>query len=173
MKPRLSGSAGSKPANRAAQAGITLVEMLVVVVLIGLMVGIAIPAFQAGLPSIRLRSASSSLAQLLYAARNQVEQRQVAVMLEIDPGNRKLRYRSVNGEAEDEMELPQGIEIVAIAPANVAAPLATRQFLLYPGGAPPAVAVELRNERGAGKAIRLNPMTVAPVIEDLPARQTP
>lgn len=161
------------PKIRSAQAGVTLIEMLVVVVIIGLMVGIAVPAFQAGLPSIRLRSASTSVAQLLYAARNQVEREQVAVLLEVDPASRKLRYRSVHGKGEDEMELPQGIEIAAIAPARPGSPLQARQFLLYPGGAPPLIAIELRNERGAGKVVRLNPMTVAPVIDDLPPRATP
>ncbi len=163
----------------SAQAGVTLVEMLVVVVIIGLMVGITVPAFQAGLPSIRLRSASTSVAQLLNAACNQVERGQVAVLLEVDPAKRKLRFRSIRGEGEDEMELPQGVEIAAIAPllpgmpAPPATPPRARDFLLYPGGAFPAIAIELRNERGAGKIIRLNPIAAAPVIEDAPARVTP
>ena len=158
---------------RLTQAGVTLIEMLVVVVIIGLMVGVSVPAFQAGLPSIRLRSASNSVAQLLYAACNQVERSQAPVLLEVDPASHKLRYRGVREKGEDEMELPQGIEIVEIDPVLPGAGLRTRQFLLYPGGAPPAIAIQLRNERGAGKVVRLSPVTLAPLIEDLPPRATP
>ncbi len=160
-------------ATRPTQAGITLVEMLVVVVIIGLMVGVSVPAFQAGLPSIRLRSASASVAQLLYAACNQVERSQAPVLLIVDPASRKLRYRSVREKGEDGMELPQGIEIVEVDPVLPAAALRARQFLLYPGGAPPAITIQLRNERGAGKIVRLSPVTLAPLIEDLPPRATP
>src|SRR5260370_9542951 len=56
--------------------GITLVEMLIVVTIIGLIAGISFPAVSSGLDSLRLRSASDSLVSFLNAALNRAERRQ-------------------------------------------------------------------------------------------------
>ena len=152
-----------------------------VVVLISLMVGIAVPAFQAGLPTIRLRSASTEVAQFLYSARNQVERSQLAVQVQIDPGTRTLRRRAltlagvpVDGE---ELQLSDDVDIVSISPsafAPVAGPpgapgvraLPPQTFFLYPGAAPPPIAVGLRNSRNARRWVRLDPITLSPVVMD-------
>lgn len=155
------------------QSGVTLIEMLMVVVIISLMVGIAVPAFQAGLPAIRLRSAASSVAQLLHAARNQVERDQTAVLLEVDPARRMLRFRPVSGEGGEELELPTGVGISAVYPTPLGSPPVRREFLFLPGGSPPPIAIELENDRDAHKTIRLDPITLSPLIEDQAPQRKP
>ena len=130
--------------DRRLQAGVTLIEMLLVVLLISLMIGVTVPAFQAGLPTIRLRSASSSIAQFLRQASTQVEKQQVPVLLLVDPAGRRLDYRDASGAVSEEISLPDGIEISAIFPSAIGAVPGPREFLFYPGGAPPAVADRCR-----------------------------
>src|ERR1035437_6655329 len=77
--------AGFAGRGRGKAAGVTLVEMMIVVAIIGLMVGITFPAVSAGLDSVRLSSATDSLASFLNAAVNRAERRQQPMELIISP----------------------------------------------------------------------------------------
>lgn len=145
-------------------AGVTLMEMLVVVTLISLMIGIAVPSFQAGLPAIRLRSAASSVAQFLGAARNQVDREQQAVLLRIYLERRMLSFQAIGGPGQPPgnaqlLELPDGISIEGVFPSMLALETPTREYLLFPGGTVPPIAVHLRNDRGASRWVSLDPIT--------------
>ena len=59
--------------------GVTIVEMLIVVTIIGLIAGISFPAVTSGIDSLRLASASDSLASFLNGAMNRAERRQDVV----------------------------------------------------------------------------------------------
>lgn len=156
---------------RHPRAGVTLIEMLVVVVLISLMVGIAVPSFQAGLPSIRLRSASSSVARFLSSARNQVERVQRPVVLRVAPEQGRLSYQSVDiaGRRDliaEEVEMPDGVSVRAVLPAPPGMERNTREFVLFPGGGLPAFAVLLVNQRGGQRWVSLDPITYVPLVAD-------
>src|SRR5437899_2768572 len=51
--------------NKRAQAGVTLVEMLIVVALIGLLTAVTYPSAAAGIDSLRLRAASNEVVTFL------------------------------------------------------------------------------------------------------------
>ncbi len=145
-------------------AGVTLMEMLVVVTIVSLMIGIAVPAFQAGLPAIRLRSAASSVAQFLNASRNQVDREQRAVLVRIYLDQRILSSQGIPGsgappQAPQVLELPDGISIEGVFPAPMALQAPLREYILYPGGTVPPIAVHLRNDRGAVRWVSLDPIT--------------
>jgi hypothetical protein len=139
-------------------------EMLVVVVLISLMVGIAVPAFQSGLPSIRLRSASTSVAQFLNAARNQVDREQRAVLVRIYMDRGILRAQGIPGPGlppvpPELLEMPDGISIEGVFPAPFGIQSPIREYILYPGGTVPPISVHLRNDRGGMRWVSLDPVT--------------
>ena len=56
-------------------AGITLIELLVVVAIIGVLAGISYPSVAAGIDSVRMRSATDSVASILNGAVDRAERR--------------------------------------------------------------------------------------------------
>src|SRR5580698_10321317 len=65
--------------------GVTLVEMLIVVSIIGLIVAVSFPAFSAGIDSVRMSSATGMVSSFLNSAVNRAERRQQAVELIVTP----------------------------------------------------------------------------------------
>src|SRR5690349_15359364 len=68
-------ASGPRPAG-SGSSGITLVEMLVVMTIIGLLVGLSYPSIAAGVDSVRLRSATDSVSTILNSAVTRAERRQ-------------------------------------------------------------------------------------------------
>jgi prepilin-type N-terminal cleavage/methylation domain-containing protein len=134
--------------------GVTLVEMMVVVAIIGIMAAISFPSINAGLNSIRLHSAADSVASFLSGATNKAEQRGEVMEIVADPAHRRLALYSVEPNFQRTLDLPQGISLVGPA----------RHWMLMPGGSFPRVIIDLANSRGALRRISVDPITGAPRI---------
>ncbi len=146
--------------------GVTLVEMLIVVALIGLMVGISFPAVSSGVDSLRLSAASDGIVSFLNAALNRAERRQQVVEVSISKSERALSMRSTEPGFTRRLELPEGVTILSVLPEQREEEFdRPRRFLLYPGGTVPRVGVEIANRRGDARIVRVDPMTGAPSIE--------
>lgn len=152
---------------RANEAGVTLIELLIVVAIAGLLIGIMFPSVAAGLESLRLRSASDSLVSLLNGALNRAERREEAVEVVISPKENTVRLYSAKPGFERTFRLPEGVTIEAVLPELPDAQEGPRSFLLMPGGVPPRIGVQLRNRRGARRIVRVDPITGVPQIEVL------
>lgn len=151
---------------RHNQAGVTLIEILIVVAIVGLMVGISFPAVTAGLDSIRLRSATDIVASTLNGAANRASRRQTAVELVIDPAQNRILLAGVAPGIEREIYLPDGVSIERILPeipGMEGNPV--RQFLIPPGGSAPRIGVELKNRRNARRIVSLEPITGVAKVE--------
>src|SRR6185369_3762293 len=96
---------------RASNRGVTLIELMVVMSIVGLIVAVSAPSVGAGLDSVRLRTASSSIASFLNAAVNHAERRQQAVAVTISPKENRLTAFSNQPGFERELILPDGIAI--------------------------------------------------------------
>ena len=149
----------------ASRRGVTLMEMLIVVALLGLLVGITFPSVTAGIDSLRLTSASDSIVSFLNGALNRAERRQEVVEIEVSTTNDTLRLRSTEPGFRRTLEMPEGIDIRAVLPPIPVPPDAPRYFLLYPGGTVPGFGVELANRKGVRRVVRVDPIIGAPNVE--------
>jgi type II secretory pathway pseudopilin PulG len=155
---------GPWPVVGGPRAGITLVELLIVMALISLMVGITFPTVSSGLDSLRLRSAGDDIASFLNGALNRAERRQELLELTISKTENQLSLESADPGFVRKLRMPAGVFIKAIEPEAPMDPDAPRRFLLYPGGTVPRIAVEIANNRAA-RLIRVDPITGVPVVE--------
>ncbi len=149
-------------------AGVTLIEMLIVVTLIGLMAGISFPSVSSGVDTLRLASASDSLAALLNSAANRAERRQEAVEVAISIKENAVSLLSSDPAYTRRLEMPAGVSISAILPKPPGEAADPRRFLLLPGASPPRIAVELANKRGARRRVSVDPRTGVPLVERIP-----
>jgi prepilin-type N-terminal cleavage/methylation domain-containing protein len=150
------------------QRGITLLEMLVVVAIIAVLSGVSYPAMSAGVESLRLNAAATSIVGFFNEGLNRAERRQQVVEVTISRSARTLWLRSTEAKFERRLELPEGVSIVRVMPELPDNSTDTRAFLLYPGGAVPAIGVEIANARRARRMVRVDPITGVPVVEQLP-----
>jgi prepilin-type N-terminal cleavage/methylation domain-containing protein len=156
-------------AGNRTERGVTLIEMLVVVAIIGLMIVISFPSVAAGLDSVRLSSATGSVSAFLNAAENRAERRQRPVALVISVKDNLLAMYGNEANSERRLKLPDGITIQAVLPAlEGEMPDQPRQLILMPGGTAPAIGIMLGNEHGTRRIVRLDPMTGYPHVESVP-----
>ncbi len=159
-------SESSRPAALCAmsEGGVTLMEMLVVMTLLSLMAGITYPSVSAGLETLRLNSASDRIVSFVNSALDRAERRQHVIEIAVTPS--ALSVRSTEPGFAREMRLADGVVITRVLPEQpgIEDPW-PRRFYLYPGGAPPRIAFELRNSRGVTRVVRVDPITGVPRIE--------
>jgi len=146
-------------------SGVTLMEMMIVLLIIGLIVGISFPSTIAGMENLRLSAATRSLAAFMNVAANRAERRQQAIELSISVKDNSVIMRSPDAAFLQRLDLPPGIAVRAVWPALGEPNDAPRRFLLQPGGVPPRIGIEIANQRGARRVVRLNPITGVTEIE--------
>jgi prepilin-type N-terminal cleavage/methylation domain-containing protein len=151
--------------------GVTLIEMLIVVTVIGLIASISFPAISAGIDSLRLASASNALVSFLNGGLNRAERRQEPVEVAISTKDNALYLTSPS--LVRKLEMPSGVTIRAVWPKPPEETEAPRRFLLLPGATVPRIGIEIINRRGIRRIVRVNPMTGVPEIERLAIREEP
>jgi hypothetical protein len=128
--------------------------MLIVVALLSLLAGISFPAITAGIESLRLNSACDDIAALLNGALNRAERRQHGVEIDILPAENALVVSSFEPGFRRRLDLPATVRMEG----------ERRRLLVFPGGSPPRVAVELANRRGDRRIVRVDPVSGATMI---------
>lgn len=151
---------------RAPQAGVTLLELVIVLGLIGLLAAISFPSVGTGLDALRLNSACDQTASFLNAALDRAERRQQVVEVTISRAESTLTLRSTEPGFERTLAMPDGITILNVLPEQQGeSDEAPRHIVLMPGGAIPRFGLELANKRGSRRTIRVDPITGIPEVE--------
>jgi prepilin-type N-terminal cleavage/methylation domain-containing protein len=169
MRISLAGKRNNLGATR--EAGLTLIEMIVVVALIAILVGISFPSMASGIETLRLNSASQSIVSFINGGLNRAERRQQVVEVTISKAESALSLRSAEPGFERRLQLPEGIRIESVLPEMPEEEAdAPRSFLLYPGGSVPGFGLALVNRKGAERIVRVDPITGVPQVENLPKK---
>jgi prepilin-type N-terminal cleavage/methylation domain-containing protein len=154
---------------RPRAAGVTLIEMMVVVALVALMVGVSYPSITSGIDSLRLKAATASVVSFLDFGLSRAERRQQVIDITISKADNSLEMRSRQPGLDRKLQLPEGISIVQILPPlpeqSAEDPNRDRDFLLYPGGTVPPLGVQLMNRRNVQRVVRVDPITGVPRVE--------
>jgi prepilin-type N-terminal cleavage/methylation domain-containing protein len=148
-------------ATSSFRRGVTLVELLIAVSIIGLLAGLTYPSVNAGVDSLRLRSASDQVLGFFSTALDRASRRQQVVEVQVLLEENALLARTADQSFFKRLDIPDPARIVNVAPplAGSIVPNQARRFLLYPGGAVPAIGVELETAQGRRRVIRLDPLT--------------
>ncbi len=161
-------SAGKVSKTDRRSAGITLMELVVVIALVSLLAGVSFPGIVAGFDTIRMNSATDSLASFLNGALNRAERRQQAIELIVNPEKNKLELYSNEPGFTRELVMPDGITIEAVLPKIADEPDNTpRRLIVLPGSTAPAIGIQIASRKGIRKIVRLDPMTGFPRVESV------
>jgi len=152
-------------------AGVTLVEMMIIVAIVGLIAALTFPSAAAGIDAVRLRSASNEVVTFFNVALERATRYQQVVELRISPTESAMAARSEDSTFVRAVKIEDPVRIVSVQPMPPGAdPNATRRFLVYPGGAVPKIAIELATKDGRKKLIAVDPITGMPRMLEAPAQ---
>ena len=142
--------------------GVTLLEMLIVVAIIGTIAAISFPALTSGLAGVRLSSASSSVASFLTSSMNNVERHEQAEAIVLSPKENRIDvFTAASGTTPvNTYQPPTGVSFEGDEP---------HRYLLFPGGAFPLISIVLRNEKGARRSVKIDPVTAVPQVTRIDA----
>ena len=137
--------------------GVTLVELIVVMVIIGIAATLIAPNIGAWLPNYRLRSATRDIISTMRIAQMKAVSTNLTyqVSFTINPASYILQYQNTAGTWVNEgvaQNLPTGISISAIT-------LAGNKAQFNPNSTSSSGSVTLRNNRGVEKKISLTSST--------------
>lgn len=110
-------------------SGFTLLELLVVLVLMALVTGVAVPLLSAAMPGVQLKSAVRDVLAGLRQAREQAILTQKPAALTIDVSKRTIWLSDRRGEKR----LPKDIQITLVV-AGSAEGAQQGSFVFYPDG---------------------------------------
>ena len=136
--------------------------MIMVLAIVGMITAISFPSVTSGLDSVRLSSASDSIASFLNAGLNRAERRQTPVEINISIAENKIRVIS---DSVRELNMPETIRIVRIHPVLPTGERAGAEHHSLSEWRDSAFWRGDRKPKGIHRIVRVDPITGVPQVE--------
>lgn len=159
---RISSVGNRPPGNTRREAGVTLLELVLVIALLSLAAGLVAPGVGRGIDEWRLRSAAERLAQIIRYARIRALYEQRYYLVEIRSGKNQVLVREPVSGLARAYALPSDVQVGE--EQNPAAPAVVR-LLIPPSGALEERTLWLRNRRGSEWRIHLDFLLGIPEVQ--------
>jgi len=143
---------------RRFEQGVTLIEMLVVMTLVGLLAAVVAPSVGSGVETVRLRATGEKLAATLRTARTRALRTRHYMQITVDPQSRAVELRDLESGAVSSWEIPATIQVQSERALT---------FLVYPDGGSQMMRVDLRNQRGRRVEVASDPFTMFPSVREV------
>ncbi len=155
--------AGNKGLERARRdAGVTLLELLIVLALMSMLVGLLAPRIGRATDNWRLRRAGERVAQILRYARTRALYEGRYYVVEIQPQENRVRLLGASSGFVREYQLPRDVRFGEEAsPAS----FSVMRLIFSPSGAVDERTLWLRNRHGSEVKIHLNLLLGRPGVE--------
>ena len=150
-----------RPPRRFEEAGVTLLELVIVLVLLSLAVSLVAPRFGNWTDEWMLRSAAERVAQTLRYARTRAIYEQSYYVVEIDPKARLVRVLNPGSNFSREFTLPLGVRVEDRESLSSS----VLRLLVPPSGVMGERNLWLSNRRGSTFRIHIDLLQGAPVVE--------
>jgi prepilin-type N-terminal cleavage/methylation domain-containing protein len=146
-------------------AGVTLLELLVVLTILSLLAGLVAPRMGPWLDNWRLRSAADRIAQTLRYARTRALFEQHFYVVEILPEKNLVRILQPNTAFVREVALPEGIQVQTDERQPAPGAPEVIRFILPPSGEVEEKNLWLRNEHGQTIKVHCDFLLGSPGVE--------
>ena len=147
--------------SRPQEAGVTLLELVIVLAILSLAVSLVAPRFGNWIDEWMLRSAAERIAQTVRYARTQAIFEQTYYLVEIDPRARLVRVLNQASGFAREFELPSGVKV----DDEENPPPRVIRLLFPPSGVVGERNLWLSNRRGSKYGVHMNFLLGAPAVE--------
>lgn len=118
---------------RENQRGVTLVEVVIVLLVVGILMGAAVPTVGAAIAEFRAIGATSDLYTAVHLTKARARAQGVTHALVLDPGGRSFRIVADPGGAARTVEGPHRLVDGAVASSNVTIHFSSKGFAVPAG----------------------------------------
>jgi prepilin-type N-terminal cleavage/methylation domain-containing protein len=144
--------------------GVTLIELIVVIAIIGIAAAFFTPSMSAWLPNYRLRGATRDLVSTMRTAHFRAISSNLPYRVQITqaPGSYLLQYRTTAGSWVSEgvfQPLPPGISLTSVNFAVILPGCASTDAQFATDSRASGGSIRLQNPKGTSRNITLNPVT--------------
>jgi prepilin-type N-terminal cleavage/methylation domain-containing protein len=146
-------------------AGVTLLELLVVITILSLISGLVLPRIGPWLDNWRVRSAAERIAQTVRYARTRALFEQHFYVVEILPEKNLVRVLQPNSAFVRESALPEGIRVHTDEKEGASGAPEVIRFILPPSGEVEEKNLWLRNNHGQTIKIHCDFLVGSPGVE--------